>query len=134
MMAYYLKLYAITLAGFFAVDMVWLGLVARRFYQQHLGYLLSEKPNWAAAIVFYLLFIAGLLIFVVVPSLQANSWGKLLFLAATFGLITYATYDLTNMATVRDWPWIVTVVDLIWGVVLATVVSCISFQAGRWMR
>ncbi len=134
MIAFHAKLYLVMLAGFFAIDMIWLGLLARDFYQRHLGYLLSEKPNWAAAIVFYLLFIAGLQLFVVVPALQANSWPKLLFLAAAFGLITYSTYDLTNMATVKNWPWIVTVVDLMWGVVLATVVSCIAFQAGRWLR
>ena len=98
-----------------------------------MGYLLSEKPNWAAAIVFYLLFIAGLLIFVVVPAWRRTPGTNCCFLAA-FGLITYATYDLTNMATVRNWPWIVTVVDLIWGMVLATGVSSIAFQAGRWLR
>jgi uncharacterized membrane protein len=133
MYAYYSKLYAITLIGFLAIDMIWLGLIARGFYREHLGYLMSEKPNWMAAIVFYLLFILGLLIFVVVPSLQADSWGKLLFLAAMFGLITYATYDLTNMATVRNWPWIVTVVDVTWGIVLSTSVSCISFLAAKWL-
>lgn len=132
--AYYLKLYGVAFISFLAIDMVWLGLVARGFYKQHLGYLLSEKPNWTAAIVFYLLFIAGLLVFVVVPALEANSWRRLVFLAAFFGLITYATYDLTNMATVKNWPGIVTVVDLVWGVVLATCVSAITYQAGRWLR
>jgi uncharacterized membrane protein len=75
-----------------------------------------------------------LLIFVVLPALEADSWRKLLFLGALFGLITYATYDLTNMATVRNWPAIVTLVDMIWGVVLSTAVSSITFQAGRWLR
>jgi uncharacterized membrane protein len=132
--AYYLKLYGVALVSFLAIDMVWLGFVARGFYKQHLGYLLSEKPNWSAAIVFYLLFIVGLVVFVVVPALDANSWRKLVVLAALFGLITYATYDLTNMATVKNWPAIVTVVDLLWGVVLATSISAIAFQAGRWLR
>jgi len=134
MLAPYLKLYPVALISFLAIDMLWLGLVARGFYKQHLGYLLSERPNWVAAIVFYLLFVAGLLIFVIVPALEANSWRKLLFLGAFFGLITYATYDLTNMATVKNWPWVVTVVDLVWGVVLATGISSITFQAGRWLR
>jgi uncharacterized membrane protein len=134
MLAFYLKLYPVALISFLAIDMVWLGLVARGFYKQHLGYLLSDKPNWAAAIVFYLLFIAGLLVFVVMPALEANSWRKLLFLGASFGLITYATYDLTNMATVKNWPWVVTVVDLAWGIVLATGVSSLTFVAGRWLR
>ena len=133
MLIYYLKLYLCTLVAFFAIDMVWLGLVARGFYQKHLGFLLRANPNWSAAIVFYLLFILGLLVFVVVPSLQAGSAKKLMILGALFGLITYATYDLTNLATVKDWPWIVTVVDMLWGAVLATSVSYLGFLAGKWL-
>jgi len=114
--------------------MVWLGLVARGFYQKHLGFLLRTPPNWTAAIVFYLMFVAGLLVFVVVPGLQAGSAKKVLILGALFGLITYATYDLTNQATVKDWPAIVTVVDLCWGGVLATAVSYLGFLAGKWLQ
>jgi uncharacterized membrane protein len=95
---------------------------------------MRSSPNWTAAIVFYLLFIAGLVIFVVSPGLQANSIRKVLILGALFGLITYATYDLTNLATVKDWPLIVTIVDMCWGAVLATSVSCIAFYAGKWLR
>jgi uncharacterized membrane protein len=113
--------------------MLWLGLVARTFYRKYLGFLLSPSPNWTAAILFYLLFIAGLLIFAVVPGLQANSFGKALLLGALFGLLTYATYDLTNLATIKDWPLIVTVVDLVWGVVLASSVTAVSFLVGRWL-
>lgn len=134
MLTYYVKLYLCTLLAFFAIDMIWLGLVARSFYQKHLGFLLRPDPNWTAAIVFYLLFIAGLLIFVIVPCLQAGSMKKVLVLGALFGLITYATYDLTNLATVKDWPWIVTVVDLLWGGTLATAVSCLGFLAGKWLQ
>jgi uncharacterized membrane protein len=130
---YYAKLYLATLLAFFAIDMIWLVLVARGFYQQHLGFLLRPSPNWYAAIVFYLLFIAGLLVFVVVPGLQASSVRKVLLLGAFFGLITYATYDLTNLATVKDWPLIVTVVDLIWGAVLSASVSCAGYLAGKWL-
>jgi uncharacterized membrane protein len=134
MLTYYLKLYLCTLSVFFAIDMIWLVLVARGFYQKHLGFLLRPDPNWTAAIAFYLLFILGLLVFVVVPSLQAGSTKKVLILGALFGLITYATYDLTNQATVKDWPWVVTVVDLLWGGVLATAVSYLGFLAGRWLQ
>lgn len=130
---FYLKLYLCTLLAFFAIDMIWLGLVARGFYQKHLGFLLRPQPNWTAAIVFYLLFVAGLLIFVVVPSLQAGSVKKVLILGPLFGLITYATYDLTNLATVKDWPLNVTAVDMSWGVVLATAVSYLGFLAGKWL-
>lgn len=131
---YHLKLYLCTLLAFFAIDMVWLGLVARGFYREHLGYLLRPDPNWAAAIVFYLLFVEGLLVFVVVPGLRAGSARKVLGLGALFGLITYATYDLTNLATVRDWPWLVSVVDLAWGSFLGAAVSYLGFRAGRWLR
>ena len=131
---YHLKLYLCTLLAFFAIDMVWLGLVARGFYREHLGYLLRPDPNWAAAIVFYLLFVAGLLVFVVVPNLLAGSAKKVLIRGGFFGLITYATYDLTNLATVRDWPWIVTVVDLAWGSILGAAVSCLGFLAGKRLR
>jgi uncharacterized membrane protein len=130
---FYIKLYLLTLVAFFAIDMVWLGLVARGFYRQHLGYLLAPNPNWAAAILFYLLFVAGLLIFAVLPGLQAGSLSKALLLGALLGLLTYATYDLTNMATIKDWPLIVTIVDMAWGVVLASLVTCAGFLIGRWL-
>lgn len=131
-MAYYLKIYLISLFGFLAVDFVWLAFVARGFYRKHLGFLLADQPNWAAAACFYLLFVAGMVVFVVVPSLQAASLRKALFLGAFFGLVTYATYDLTNHATVKNWPWVVTVVDLCWGTVLAATVCGIGYLAGRW--
>jgi uncharacterized membrane protein len=131
---FYLKLYCCTLLAFFAIDMVWLVVVARSFYQKHLGFLLRAEPNWPAAIIFYLLFVFGLLVFVVVPSLEAGSMKKVLVLGSLFGLITYATYDLTNLATVKDWPWIVTVVDLLWGGILATSVSYLGFLSGKWLQ
>ncbi len=132
-MMYYLKLYAATFLGFLAIDVVWLAFVARGFYKRQLGFLLSDQPNWWAAIVFYLLFIVGLLVFAVVPGLQAASFRKALVLGAFFGLVTYATYDLTNHATVKNWPWIVTVVDMAWGTVLAASVTAIAYGVGRWL-
>jgi uncharacterized membrane protein len=130
-MFYYLKLYIAALIAFFAIDMVWLGLVARTFYRQHLGYLMASSTNWLAAIIFYLLFLVGLLVFVVVPGLEVNSLKVTLVRAALYGLITYATYDLTNLATVKDWPVIVTVVDMTWGTVLSIAVSFVSFMVGK---
>jgi uncharacterized membrane protein len=130
---YYLKLYLFALGGFLVIDMVWLTVVARGFYRKQLGFLLSDQPNWWAAIAFYLLFVAGLLVFVIVPALDAVSVRKALILGAFFGLVTYATYDLTNMATVKNWPWFVTLVDLAWGAVLATTVSCLAYLVGRWL-
>jgi len=130
---YYIKLYLSTLAVFFLIDMVWLGVVARALYRKHLGFLLSPNPNWIAAILFYLLWVAGLLVFAIVPGLQAVSIKKALLLGAFFGLLTYATYDLTNQATVKDWPFIITVVDLLWGTTLATLVTAAGFYIGRWL-
>jgi uncharacterized membrane protein len=128
-----LKLYFITLGAFLAIDLLWLGLVARNFYQQQLGYLLAPRTNWSAAIIFYLLFVAGVLVFAVLPGLQAESLGKALLLGAFFGLVTYATYDLTNLATVKDWPVVVTLVDMAWGMVLSSLVTLVSFFAGQWL-
>lgn len=123
----FVKLYFIALPVFFAIDMVWLGLVAKNFYAKHIGFLMKTDVNWLAAIIFYLLFIVGLVIFVISPALQANSWEKAVLYGALFGLITYATYDLTNLATIKGWPMIVTIVDLIWGTTLAGLVSVISY-------
>ena len=127
----YLRLYLVSLAAFFAIDMLWLGLAARSFYQQHLGFLMAPSPNWFVAIVFYLLFILGLLVFVVLPGLGAKSLKTTLLHAALFGLITYATYDLTNLATLKDWPALLSVIDMAWGTVLSVLVSYISFMAGK---
>lgn len=124
-------LYLITLAVFFAVDMVWLGLVAKTFYRKHLGFLMGPKVVWPAAILFYLLFIAGLLVFAVRPALAAGAPVRALVLGAFLGLVSYATYDLTNLATLKDWPLLVAVVDLVWGTVLGGTVSWLSALAGR---
>lgn len=127
----YLKLYLVSLAAFFAIDMLWLGLVARSFYQQHLGFLMAPSPNWFVAIVFYLLFLVGLMVFVVLPGLRQNSLKATILHGAFFGLVTYATYDLTNLATLKDWPVLLSIVDMAWGTVLSVLVSSISFMAGK---
>lgn len=126
-MVKYYKLYLILLAAFFAIDMLWLGLVARSFYQQSLGFLMATSSNWFVAGIFYLLFTAGILFFVVVPGLQSSSLQTILLRAAFFGLITYATYDLTNLATIKDWPVLITVVDMLWGTFLSVLVSFVGF-------
>jgi uncharacterized membrane protein len=131
MMTYYLKLYFATLIAFLAIDMVWLGLVARTFYRNYLGFLMTPTTNWIAAVLFYLLFILGILVFVVVPGLQENSLKATLLRAALFGLVTYATYDLTNLATVKNWPVLITVIDMAWGTILSVVVSFIGFMVGK---
>lgn len=133
-MVYYLKLYLLTVPVFFAIDLIWLGLVARSFYQKHLGYILSPEVNWPAAIVFYLIYIVGIIFFAVRPALEVESLSRALFLGACFGFITYATYDLTNLATLKDWPLIVVIVDIAWGTVLCALVASGSFLFGRWLQ
>jgi uncharacterized membrane protein len=123
----FIKQFFIALLVFFGIDMVWLVLVAKKFYQDHIGFLMKPDINWPAAIIFYLLFIIGLVIFVISPAIEKRSWVHALLYGALFGLITYATYDLTNLATLKDWPMLVTVVDLIWGTVLASSVSLITY-------
>lgn len=124
----FLKLYFIALFVFFAIDMLWLGLIAKNFYANQIGFLMKTDVNWLAAILFYLLFIIGLVIFVIMPALTDRSWTKAILLGALFGLITYATYDLTNLATLKDWPLLVTIVDLTWGTFLGASVSIITYQ------
>lgn len=123
----FIKLFLIALPVFFVIDMVWLVFVAKKFYQEQIGFLMKPDINWVAAILFYLLFIAGLVIFVILPAVEKHSWVHALIFGALFGLITYATYDLTNLATLKDWPLLITVVDLIWGTVLAASISLITY-------
>lgn len=121
------KLFLIALPVFFAIDMVWLVLVAKNFYQKQIGFLMRPDINWLAAIIFYLLFITGLIVFVITPAMVKQSWVHALLYGALFGLVTYATYDLTNLATLKDWPLLVTLIDLVWGSVLAASVSVITY-------
>ena len=123
----FLKLYFITLPVFFVLDMIWLGLVAKNFYAKQIGFLLKPDVNWTAAITFYLLFIVGLVLFVISPALEKHSFMHALLFGALFGLITYATYDLTNLATMKDWPMLITFVDLAWGMFLSASVSSVTY-------
>lgn len=118
-----LKFYLIAFVLFFLLDMTWLGWLARGFYQRQLGPWMAPQVNWTAAILFYLLFLAGLLYFAVWPALQQGSALRALLNGFFFGLVTYATYELTNLATHRDWPPAIVVVDMAWGTVLCGAVS-----------
>jgi uncharacterized membrane protein len=121
------QVYAVTLGIFLAIDLAWLTAVAKDFYRQHVGHLLAPQINWPAAILFYLLFIGGLVFFAVRPAFEAGSGARALAYGALFGFLTYATYDLTNQATMRDWSVLVTIVDLAWGTVLSATVAFLSF-------
>lgn len=121
------KLYIIALPIFFAIDMLWLGVISKDFYRAQIGSLMKDNINWTAAIIFYLIFIAGLVLFVILPAVEKNSWSHAVIFGAFFGLICYATYDLTNLAIAKDWPLLVTIVDMVWGAVLAASVSVATY-------
>ena len=125
----FLKLYAIAIAAFFIIDLIWLGVVARSFYQAQMGHLMRANVNWAAAIVFYLIFVAGIIVLAVWPAVEKQSLGYAVALGALLGLVTYAAYDLTNLATLEGFPFKVVVVDMIWGTVLCAGVSGITYLA-----
>ncbi len=123
----FIKLYAVALSVFFAIDMLWLGVIAKNFYRSQIGGLMKTDINWLAAIIFYLIFIVGLIVFVISPAIEKGSWTYALIYGALFGLVCYATYDLTNLALAKDWPLLVTIVDLAWGATLAASVSVITY-------
>jgi uncharacterized membrane protein len=123
----FLKVYLVTVVIFFAIDLVWLGVIAKDLYQKHLGYLMRQPVNWVAAIIFYLIFVVGMVFFVIQPALAKGSLSYAVLAGALFGLITYATYDLTNLATVKDWPLFITAVDLLWGTTLSALTSSASY-------
>ncbi|HHP7234478.1 MAG TPA: DUF2177 family protein [Desulfobacterales bacterium] len=131
---HYIIVYAGSLVVFLVVDFIWLGWVAQPFYQRQLGELLSQRVNWPAAIAFYFLFIVGLMIFCILPALQRNSMATAMVLGGLFGFFTYATYELTNYALIRNWPAALVPVDIAWGVFLCTVVALGGYTVGRWLQ
>ncbi|MDJ0511933.1 MAG: DUF2177 family protein [Methyloceanibacter sp.] len=127
----YAVAYLATAIGFLVIDVIWLGFIAKGFYQREIGHLLLENFNMVAAFGFYLMFIAGVVIFAVAPALHADSWKTALLFGALFGLFTYGTYDLTNWATLKGWSPMVTLVDMTWGAFLTSVSAVIGYFATR---
>lgn len=123
----YLKNFIITFIVFMTIDLIWLGLVAKKLYNKYLGYIMTKNINWVAAFIFYIVFIIGLLIFVINPALAQGSIKYLILYGMAYGFVTYATYDLTNLATLKDWPIEITIIDLIWGTTLSTLTSYFSY-------
>jgi uncharacterized membrane protein len=122
--------YLLTAAVFLAVDLLWLGVIARGLYQRLLGDLLGDV-QWGAAITFYLLFIVGIFIFAILPAVERESAGRALLLGGLFGFFTYATYDLTNLATLRDWPLAMVFIDIPWGMALTALTSVAGYHIVR---
>ena len=127
-----IKRYLVTLFAFLALDAVWLGLIAQPFYQAQIGFLMAKNPHWLAAGAFYLLYVGGLVFFVVGPALRSGeSPARAALHGAFFGLVAYATYDLTNLATLDRWPLLLTAVDLVWGATLGALTTLAAVWAGR---
>ena len=129
--SYFFKLYVVAFAAFMIIDLVWLGVVARSFYQSQMGHLMKTQVNWIAAVSFYLVFVAGIVVLVAMPALDRQSLGHAVILGALFGLVTYAAYDLTNLATLEGFPLTVAIVDLAWGTILCASVSTVTFLVAQ---
>jgi uncharacterized membrane protein len=121
--------YLLTSVVFFAIDLIWLGVIAKNLYRKYLGGFLSDTVNWTAAFVFYALFIVGIFIFSILPAVEKNSFSHAVIMGALFGFFTYATYDLTNLATLKNWPLTIVYIDIIWGTILTGLVAA----AGYWI-
>ena len=117
----------LTLAIFLILDFVWLGLIAKQIYSRYLGDKMLKKPNYLAAFSFYIIFVLGLIIFVIVPSLNLKDLNHLLIYAPLYGLVTYATFDLTSEAVFKDWATAISVIDILWGIILSTATATLSY-------
>ncbi|MBS0009854.1 MAG: DUF2177 family protein [Bacteroidales bacterium] len=126
--------YVLTFIVFLAVDMIWLGFVAKDLYRKYLGDFLSSKVNWTAAFIFYLIFVIGISIFAIYPAVNKDSVYTAILLGALFGFFTYGTYDLTNLATLKGWPLPIVIIDIIWGSVLTAIVSFSGFYIVKWIN
>ncbi|WP_197723482.1 DUF2177 family protein [Acholeplasma hippikon] len=130
-MLIYIKVFVIAFLIFLAVDLIWLGVIANKLYQNEMGHLMKKNLNFVAAFLFYAIFIVGLSVFVIIPSIESGSLIKVVLLGALFGFVSYATYDLTNYATLEGFPLKMVVIDLIWGTSLGTLTSLLTFLIYR---
>ena len=121
----FLTLYLISVPIFFVIDMFWLGVLAKNLYQSRIGHLLGEV-NWYAAIIFYLIFLIGLTFFAIYPAMTESKISTAIVYGALFGFFTYATYDLTNLATLKDWSLSITIIDMLWGTFLGATVAGVT--------
>lgn len=122
-----IKQFLVAFITFLVIDGIWLTVIAKNFYAKHLGYLMAPKPNLTAAGIFYLIYIFTIVILILAPALEKGSLTTAIWTGALFGFCAYATYDLTNLATIKDWPILVTVVDMIWGTFLSGSITGISY-------
>jgi uncharacterized membrane protein len=128
----YVAGYLATALVMIALDMLWLGVIAKAMYRNAIGHLMAEKPNVSAALVFYTLYAVGLQVFAVTPQSADPAWGRSVLMGALFGFFAYTTYDLSNLATLRNWPVRLTIVDIVWGTVLSAVAVAAGNAAFIW--
>jgi len=126
-MTKYLAAYAATIAVMLVLDLLWIGVVAKPLYQQGIGHLMAEQPRLGIAVAFYLMYAVGLVVFAVNHGGSGGDWKSAMLYGALFGFFAYATYDLTNLATLRNWPVSLALIDIAWG----TAVSAVCAGAGR---
>ena len=129
----YIKLFLSSFVTFLILDAIWLGFVAKDFYAKQLSLYLTDDVIWSSALIFYVIFNVGLLILVILPSIEKNSYSTLVVYAIIYGLVTFATYDLTNLATVKEWPLIVSLVDMTWGMFVAFSSASVAFFANKYV-
>jgi len=127
----FIKQYLVAAAVFTVIDMVWLLLIAKNLYKSKIGHLMADKANILAAVIFYLLFVAAMVFFVISPAVAKQSLVYAIGAGAFFGLVAYATYDLTNLATLRDWPVSITLIDLAWGTFISSATCFITTLISR---
>lgn len=128
----FIKLYLISFISLIGLDSIWLTKVSPKLYKEQIGHLMADKPNLPAAGLFYAIYILGLVIFIVQPAVSKESVMYAATRGALFGLVAYATFDLTSLAVLKDWPVKITIIDLIWGSVLtAGVCALATFVALR---
>lgn len=118
---------------FLALDYLWLGHLARDFYARQLGDLLRDPPQLGIAALFYLAYVAGIVFFAVMPALRGADVGQAALHGALLGLLAYGTYDITNLATVRDWPWLISAVDMVWGTFISATTATAAYLVARWL-
>lgn len=128
----YLAAYLVAAVVMVALDMLWLGIVAKSMYQQAIGHLMADEPNIWAAVLFYSLYAAGIVVFAVAPNAEVPGWSRTLLMGALFGLFAYATYDLSNLATLRNWPLRLALIDMAWGAALSAVTAVAANAAMHW--
>ncbi len=130
----FVKFYLIAVLIFFLIDMLWLGVIAKTLYQREIGHLMAPQFKLVPALLFYLIYIGGLVFFAILPSVETASIKNALLCGALFGFVAYATYDLTNFATLRGWPLKIVIYDLLWGTFISAATAGISLKVGSYWK